>query len=190
MAFHRRPAPTGSARRGTPFPISILAKAIVCLIPSLTSAQGFQQGFGFRNTSTFVTDPSCDTCVLLSTKYPTTVTGVIFGSTTPNLVQGRDRSTAVGPRLAGINFANNGSSGTFYVDLPWASMYNLSLAMGDDGYEQCFTQCQVQFLDGSTVLATVTRGLTNLGYFYDATGKNWSAPAWPFSNQPICRCTG
>ena len=44
------------------------------------------------------------------------------------------------------------------------------------------TQCKVQFLDGSTVLATVTGGPTNLGYFYDAKGKNWSAAAWPGSN--------
>ena len=43
-------------------------------------------------------------------------------------------------------------------------------------------QCQVQFLDGSTVLATVSGGATNGGYFYDATGNNWSAAAWPSSN--------
>ena len=51
-----------------------------------------------------------------------------------SLVQARDRSTTVDPRLAGINFANNGSPATFYVDLPSAGTYNLSLAMGDDGY--------------------------------------------------------
>jgi len=45
---------------------------------------------------------------------------------------------------------------TFYVDLPSAGTYNLSLVMGDAGYGQCFTQWQVQFLDGSTLLATVT----------------------------------
>ena len=70
----------------------------------------------------------------------------------------------------------------FFVDLPSAGTYNLSLAMGDAGYSECWTQCQVQFLDGSTVVGTVRGGVEGLGYFYDATGKNWSAMAWPGSN--------
>ena len=68
------------------------------------------------------------------------------------------------------------------MDLPSSGTYNLSLAMGDGGYAQCSIQCQVQFLDGSTVLATVNEGLTTPGYFYDAVGNNWSAAAWPASN--------
>src|SRR5271157_4736393 len=139
-------------------------------------------GFDFRNTSTFVTDPPGDTYVLPSTTYPRTVNGVTFGWTAPNLVQARDRSTSVDARLAGINFVSNGSPATFYVDLPSAGSYNLSLALGDEGYSQCWTQCQIQFLDGSTVLATVPGGPTNYGYFYDAEGKNWSAATWPTSN--------
>ena len=86
------------------------------------------------------------------------------------------------PRLAGINYVMNGSPAKFYVDLPSAGTYNLSLAMGDAGYRQCGTQCQVQFLDGNTVVATGDGGPTNLGYFYDAQGNNWSAAAWPSSN--------
>ena len=54
--------------------------------------------------------------------------------------------------------------------------------MGDAGYEECWVQCQVQFLDGNTVLATLTAGVTGLGYFYDAAGNNWSAAVWPTSN--------
>src|SRR5271157_1591588 len=190
MASHLRP---GSAlplgRRGL-LAIRIMALAIVFLIPSLTLAQGFQQGFDFRNTANFLTDPPGNTYALPSTTYPTTVNGVTFGWTTPSLVQARDRSTSVDQRLAGINYVNNGSPATFYVELPSAGTYNVSLAMGDEGYEQCWTQCQVQFLDGSTVLATVTGGPTNPGYFYDAKGdnwsaakgNNWSAAAWPTSN--------
>src|SRR5208337_2579148 len=140
------------------------------------------QGFDFRNTAGFVSDPPGDTYVLPTTTYPTTVNGVTFGWTMPNLVQARDRSTSVDPRLAGINYVNNGSPATFYVDLPSAGTYGLSLVMGDVGYEQCYTQCQVQFLDGGTVLATVTGGPTNPGYFYDAKGNNWSAATWPTSN--------
>ena len=140
------------------------------------------QGFDFRNTAGFVTDPPSYNYVLPGTTYPTIVNGVTFGWTTSELVQGGDRSTLVDPRLAGINYASNGSPATFYVDLPSPGTYNLALAMGDDGAAQCSTQCQVQFLDGGTVLATVTGGPTNNGYFYDAAGNNWSAAAWPTSN--------
>ena len=91
------------------------------------------QGFDFRNTSTFVTDPSSFNYVLPGTTYPTIVNGVTFGWTTPDLVQGDDRSTVVDPRLAGINSAQNGAPATFYVDLPSPGTYNLALAMGDDG---------------------------------------------------------
>src|SRR5208337_3726346 len=156
--------------------------SVLVLATSLEAVAQWQQGFDFRNTSTFVMDPPGDTYVLPGTTYPTTVNGVTFGWTTPHLVQARDRSASVDPRLAGINFVSNGSPATFYVDLPSAGTYNLSLAMGDAGAAQCWTQCQVQFLDGSTVLATVTGGATNLGYFYDAQGNKWSAAAWPTSN--------
>ncbi len=162
--------------------LRVLTFAVMCLIPGLTSAQAFQQGFDFRNTSTFVTDPSGDTYVLPTTTYPTKFNGVTYGWVKTAPVRGRDRNAKLDPRLAGINFVNNGAPGTFYVDLPSPGTYNLSLAMGDAGNGQCWVQCQVQFLDGSTVLATVTTGVINLGYFYDATGKNWSAATWPSSN--------
>ena len=120
--------------------------------------------------------------MLATTAYPTKGNGVTFGWVKTSLVQGRDRNAKLDPRLAGINLINNGSPATFYVDLPSPGTYNLSLAMGDAGYQECWVQCQIQFLDGNTVLATVTEGSTNLGYFYDAKGNNWSAAAWPASN--------
>src|SRR5208337_341975 len=131
------------------------------------SASGWQQGFDFRNTSTFVTDPSGDTYVLNTTAYPTKGNGVTYGWVNTRPVSARDRNAKLDPRLAGINFVYNGTPATFYVDLPSPGTYNVSLAMGDAGNGQCWVQCQVQFLDGSTVLATVTGGVTNLGYFYD-----------------------
>ena len=148
----------------------------------LLAGSGWQQGFDFRNTATFLTDPPGSKYVLSGTVYPTTVSGVTFGWAKMFMAQARDRSTSVDPRLAGINFVSNGSPATFYVDLPSAGTYNLSLAMGDEGYPQCSVQCQIQFLDGSTVLATVTGGPNNYGYFYDAEGNNWSAAAWPSAN--------
>src|SRR5271165_4758869 len=161
-------------------PLTLAATGTLSIPGPLSS--GWQQGFDFRNAASFVTDPPGDTYVLSTTAYPTTVNGVTFGWMKTSPVQARDRNAKLDPRLAGINFVSNGSPATLYVDLPSAGTYNLSLAMGDAGYEQCYTECQVQFLDGSTVLATVTGGPTKAGYFYDATGKNWSAAAWPNSN--------
>ncbi len=148
----------------------------------VTGSGGWQQGFDFRNTKTFVADPAGSTYVLATTAYPTQGNGITYGWVNTSLVQGRDRNAKLDPRLAGVNLITNGSPATFYVDLPSAGTYNLSLAMGDAGYQECWVQCQIQFLDGNTVLATVTRGSTNLGYFYDAKGNNWSAAAWPASN--------
>ncbi len=142
----------------------------------------WSQGFDFRNTAGFVSDPPNYNPVLPATNYPTTVNGVTFGWTTPGLVQGEDRNTLVDPRLAGMNSAQNGTPSTFAISLPSPGTYNLALAMGDDGAAQCGTQCQVQFLDGDTVVDTVTGGPTNQGYFYDAASNNWSDEAWPTSN--------
>ncbi len=141
--------------------LCLLKLSFILLTTESAAASTWQQGFDFRNTSTFVTDPSGDTYVGPTTAYPTKNNGGTFGWVKTSLVQARDRSTAVDPRLAGINFANNGAPATFYVDLPSAGTYNLSLALGDAGYQQCWVQCQIQFLDGSTVLATVTGGSVN-----------------------------
>ena len=155
---------------------------ILLLFASLDAAAQWQQGFDFRNTSTFVTDPSGDTYVGPTTAYPTKGNGVTYGWLKTSPVTGRDRNAALDPRLAGINYVNNGLPATFYVDLPSAGTYNISLAMGDASYEQCWVQCQIQFLDGSTVLATVTGGSIQAGYFYDANGNKWSAAQWPANN--------
>jgi hypothetical protein len=149
---------------------------------TVTAAGAWQQGFDFRNTATFVTDPPGNTSVLPTTAYPTTVNGVTFGWTNTKPVQGRDRNAALDPRLAGINFAANGFPATFYVDLPSAGTYNLSLALGDANWRECWVQCQVQFFDGATLLATVSGGLIASDFFYDAQGDEWSAAKWPTNN--------
>jgi len=59
----------------------------------------------------------------------------------------------------------------------------VALAMGDASYRECWSGCQVQFLDDSTVLATVTGGEISAGFFYDAAGNSWSASDWPTKNQ-------
>jgi hypothetical protein len=176
----------GSTPVGT-YPIAVTGKGggiqqnfTVTLV--VTGSGSWQQGFDFRHTTTFVTDPSGSTYVLATTAYPTRGNGITYGWVNTSLVQGRDRNAKLDPRLAGVNLATNGSPATFYVDLPSSGTYNLSLAMGDAGYQECWVQCQIQFLDGNKVLATVTRGSINLGYFYDANGNTWSAAVWPASN--------
>ena len=142
----------------------------------------WQQGFDFRASEEFVTDPPGDTDVIFSTVYPTTGTLTTYGwDYTANFVT-RNRDQSVDPRLAGVNYVNNGSPQAFYVDLPAPGTYNVALAMGDAGYPQCAVRCQIQFLDGADVLATLNTGPTNLGYFYDMQGNNWSESQWPTMN--------
>ena len=168
--------------RGRALFFFIKIASVLVFATGLEAVAQWQQGFDFRNTATFVADPAGDTYVLSTTAYPTSVNGVTFGWVKTSLVGARNRNASLDPRLAGLNYANNGSQATFYVDLPSAGTYNVSLALGDAGYQQCTQQCQIQFLDGNTVLATVSRGTIAAGYFYDAVGNKWSAAAWPTGN--------
>ena len=146
------------------------------------TSSAWQQGFDFRVSLGFVTDPPGDNYAPATALYPTMGTLTNYGWSYQAVVDGRDRNSHIDPRLAGINYANNGSPAAFYVDLPSPGTYNVSVAMGDAGYAQCGTQCQVQFLDGANLLASVTGGPTNVAYFYDAQGNNWSAEDWPTKN--------
>src|SRR5208283_506460 len=150
--------------------ISCACLLVFSLLAANAAFAAWQQGFDFRNTKGFVADPSGDTYVLPSTLYPTSFNGTTYGWVKTAPVQGRDRNASLDPRLAGINFVTNGSPGTFYVDVPSAGSYDISLAMGDAGYQQCWVQCQVQFFDGATLLTTVSGGSIPIAYFYDATG--------------------
>jgi len=148
-----------------------------------TAGSGFQQGFDFRATSGFVTDPGFATWVTSSTAYPTTRNGVTFGWQVTTNLDSRDRNTAVDPRLAGINFVyNNVAPAVFEVDLPAAGTYTINLAMGDDLYGQCGGGCKIEFRDGATSLFTIAEPGTSGGMFFDANGNNLTAAAWPASN--------
>jgi hypothetical protein len=158
---------------------------ILLMLLSAAVLASAQQGFDFRNTAGFVSDPAGNTVVLPTTAYPAQANGLTFGWVDTSLVQGRDRSTSVDPRLAGINFATNGQPATFYVDLPSPGIYKLSLAMGDAGWEECWVGCQIQFFDSSNLVGTISRGLIQCNYFYDAQGASWSAQAWPASTATL-----
>ena len=147
------------------------------------STSGWQQGFDFRNTPNYVTDPSTSTYVLATTSYPTTYNGTTYGWANTGLVGALDRSTSVDPRIAGMNFNKFSSPPSFYVDLPAPGTYDIALAIGDANSGQCSAGCRLQLKDGSTVLATITGGRLATGYFYDAIGNAWSASQWPSQNQ-------
>ena len=91
------------------------------------TVSSWQQGFDFRNTSAFVTDPPGDTYVLSSTIFPTVVGGTTFGWSQDSSVGAVDRDSTIDPRLAGTNFATNGAPATFYVNLPSPGSYGIRL---------------------------------------------------------------
>src|SRR5581483_4227258 len=93
----------GSTALGT-YPITVTgvgggAQHSTTVTLTVTSAV-WQQGFDFRATSTYVTDPPTSTYVLAGTSYPTSRNGATFGWANTALVQSRDRNTMVDPRLA------------------------------------------------------------------------------------------
>src|SRR5215831_10966810 len=165
--------------------IGVTTQSTTTQANSLAGPTGWQQGFDFRYTQSFVVDPAGSTFVLPSTVYPTSYNGTTYGWGNPGLVGASNCSTTVDARLAGINNATNRQPASFYVDLPYPGTYNIAMAMGDAGSSQCKGGggCQVQFLDGSTVLGTVSTGQIGAGYFYDATGSKWSAAQWATKNQ-------
>ena len=157
---------------------------LLTVVFSATSVavSSWQRGFDFRNTKNYVNDPSGSNYVLPSTSYPTTSNGVTYGwaSSAP---QGANETTKYDPRLAGINYLPNGTPIPFYVDLPSPGIYNITMAMGNAMSGTCQSSyCQVQFLDGKTVLATIYKQGAGTAYFYDAKGNLWSANDWPTKN--------
>src|SRR5208337_4833927 len=142
----------------------------------------WQQGFDFRDSQNLVNDPAGATDVIFTTRFPTVGGLTTYGWSYSATISTLNRNNSIDPRLAGIHNVVNGTPGQFYVDLPAPGTYSLSLAVGDAGWVACFKQCQVQFLDGSRVLATITGGPINKGYFYDAQGNIWSAAQWPANN--------
>lgn len=89
--------------------------------------------FDFRSTLAYVTDPAgCDP--VLGEAYPHTFpSGVVAGWSGAAISKG-NRSVAVDPRFAGINFvSNNGTPdiSVFQVDLPNSGKWVIRVAVGD-----------------------------------------------------------
>ena len=144
-------------------------------------------GINFRLTSDYVTDGTNQTYCNMDA-YPTTRGGVTFGfvSGTVGTSGGRDRSTGVDVRLAGMNFDGNSSidQAIFRLDLPSTGKYEIRLALGDAVYSQAYQYIQLK--DDTTVITTIDKPSGSpAGYFYDAEGASLSAVNWPDSNEAI-----
>ncbi len=149
----------------------------------------FNQGIDFRQSSGYVTDPAnCYGEISTTANYPTTPTA---GSSTgvgweTSGVVTRDRDSADDPRLAGVHAYPNGSTGTYRIDLPAAGTYVITLAIGDAGTN--WSGETVELFDGATSLGKIVNAATiNDQNFYDASGNEWSAAAWPGSNVTISK---
>lgn len=142
----------------------------------------FPGGFNFRNTGAYVTDVAPDVYVISGNDggpdtYPKTYSnGITAGwETLPSGVDGRNRTTGQGARLAGLQFANG--SLVFRVDLPAAGQYAVQGAWGDQTYATTIT---AQILDNASAVKTIaSAGSTGAGNsFFDATGALVTAAAW------------
>lgn len=148
-------------------------------------------GFDFRSTLGFVTDPSYAQFVSGSVNYPTTNTingtSVTYGweSNIGGSPSDRDRcSSGVDPRLAGLNFVDNGGTdtATFRIDLPASGSYVLQLAATDTGSNPQNPDIAIQ--DTNSTLATVNVATTGGGgcstsdQVADITNTLVTAGAW------------
>ena len=102
----------------------------------------WQQGFDFRATSDYVVDPpGAHSSVLPSDIYPTIGELATYGWQGGYRIAGSNEMKHIRDRLQGwrepTKFIFNVSPAAFYIDLPAPGTYNLSLAMGNDGYAQC-----------------------------------------------------
>lgn len=140
-------------------------------------------GFNFRNTGAYISDVSPDDYVTSGNDggpdlYPKTYpNGLTAGwETLPGGVDGRNRTTTQGARLAGLQFSGTGSL-VFRVDLPAAGQYNVQGAWGDQTYATTIT---AQILDNASNVKTIaSASSTGAGNsFFDATGAIVTAAAW------------
>lgn len=147
----------------------------------------FDEGFNFRASLSYVTDPA-DTQFVddVAGSYPTTANGATFGWVSGFISgKGRDRNSGVDPRLAGIQFEPNaaGQGAIFRVDLPNSGDYEIRLALGDAGAGQ--TGQFIEVFDDATSKFSLGTLTTASGEFADATGTLYTTAAWPGSNSAV-----
>lgn len=166
-----------------------LLLSVVLLSPSVSWA-AIDYCFDFRQSSSYVTDPSGCSPVL-DEAYPHTYSnGATAGWTSASVDGTRDRSTAVDPRLAGQNRSGSTDvppSRDFRVDLPSTGDYDIRTALGDAsfGFASNGVNPFALIKDTSTTLFTIVSGDTSIlaNEWYDATGvKRTSSADWVTNN--------
>ena len=184
---------TFSAGQGIPVRLIRTAawRILFAVLLFVGTANAWDIGFDFRDSSGFVTDPASTTWVLGSTAYPTTrtVNGVtiVFGWESTSAVLARDRSSSTDARLAGINCGlNNGTAAVFRVDLPAKGSYAIASAVGDQSFQQ-FNH--VNLLDTGFILLALN-GTTQAGSFMDSTGQFRTSGSWSATNSVVQRSFG
>lgn len=146
------------------------------------------QGIDFRRTAGYVTDPAnCDAELKTdggSADYPwTTAQGNNVGWETASSYLGRDRSSGIDARLAGLN--SPGGSDDFRIDLPSAGNYKIGLGAGDASYAN---NVAWDLYDSGSSLGSLSTGSTSgSGQFKDATNTEYSAANWPSSQTLVTK---
>lgn len=150
-----------------------------------------QQGVNHRLTLAYVTDGALEDFESADPSgnqdYPrTTLQGNTVGwETVSGGYQARNRSNAIDRRLAGHVRNDLVAPFDFRIDLPAPGNYRVRAAMGDAVYA---ATCGLDLYDGSTSLGTLCSGTTSAaGRFFDATGTELTAAAWPGSNGAVVK---
>ena len=146
----------------------------------------FKEGFNFRATEEYVTDPADSQFVDLDDVYPVTSGDVTFGWT---VAAGAVRFEAnrddnLDARLAGIHVIANSVTHKFRVDLPASGDYRIRLALGDGLDFDHPNRVRIVDSDDSTVLEDIV-GDTDGTNFIDATGVARTFAAWPGDNATV-----
>lgn len=148
------------------------------------------KGIDFRESTAYVTDPAnCVVCRGSNSgspqdNYPTSAVvggdSITYGFTSTDGDVGRDRSTLIDARLAGVCQRANGPGGQdlWRLDLDGPGSHDIGMALGDAINA---TVGSVEVWDDTNFLFTVS-GSPAAGQFLDANGVDWSAAAWPGSN--------
>lgn len=148
-----------------------------------------RKGFNFRDTAGYVTDGTNEEDVSVakgggtaSYPYSETIDGDTFNvGWVSGMGNFRDRNASNDRRLAGVNFATNGTDSdanrAFIIVVPSAGYYEISLALGDDSADDQYWK----IFDDATLIETFGPVATGANQWCDANGTlhtssaNWAA---------------
>lgn len=152
-------------------------------------------GVAFRQNDGYVTDGANDEWIeydfFAGGNYPTTLsTGLVCGwQASSNGSEGRDRSTSIDVRLAGLQFNRTSTEQLlFRIDLPsGAGAYNVRAAFGDNAYGP--GDAYFELRDNATAFKTIDHsGGNSAAQWYDANDVlRTSAADWASNNVRVNR---